>query len=638
MYFKLTLRNTARNIKTYMTYFATMILAIAVFFSMQIIQNAEVATAAETLYKRVAMGLEASQMIVILSTSVLIIYINRFLVGTRKKEIGMYAILGMKNSRISYMMFVEVLILGFVGLIVGLVLGAVLSYGLMLLLFRLIVIPGDLFSFTIPMKAVVDTITFFGVLIVISAISNGFVIYRYTLIDLFKGASKGERYLKANGRLNKVMSILSVTCLGLGYILSTILLNDDVLFGNTYITSSFSDMYILWGAFALVVLGTFGFFMFTTFWMADASKRVKRRYYKDINMFVSRQMTHKVMMNAKMLAVITLLVSATIGTFSIALGFYESRVLDFTKTTAYSYVMEDYDISLESEMEEVFERYKVNNKRTFDHQMEVMVLPDQRGYVMKKSDVERLAEHTLPGFKRTQAEQFALSGDSWSVVYFTDADVLTDMNLDGQVIELEEDALFLTMAYPFYYSMTLLEDEAFEVYKGKGEGRLRLDRFINIENSKDSEGLTETLYNRGLIDNPGYHFSYYIQRIGSLSDKAALLFIGGYVGFIFLIISGSVLSVKQLTEALSDRERINSLRRIGVEESVIKRGIYKQISIVFFAPVLLTVLHMYFALGFVGRVLDENLVATDIKAFVIFMLIYSVYYLLTARSYYRLTR
>jgi len=646
MYAKMTFRSMIRNIKVYLTYFLTVISAIAIFFTMKVIEFNEVSKELSSMYRDVQNGMKVADFVVVIAVAVLIVYTNMFLISKRKKEIGLYSLLGMKNSRISYVLFLEIVLMGVFGLVIGMVMGSVLSYGMMLLLFRLLLIDGNALQFSLPLPAVLETMKFFTILILISAVSNSVVIYRYKLIDLFKGERKAQKFIKRSGALNLTLGVASILIIALGYYLASILGISNVILGV-----EINPMMIFGASFTCVVLGTFGFYMFASSFLFDFMSKFKQRYYKGLNMYISRQMTHKIMMNAKMLAIITLLISTTIGAFGTTLSFYYSRVIGATHYTSFSYNIElnekdESDVinkGLNEDAERIFAKHSGKNLRTFDETVRVLDLNPEGGkmkYAITVDDFRLLYENAI--------EKELYSGDvQWNIsneeALYCDRGFSASMeDIEDRTFGQKEFVLRpvgigpIANNFPFCSPLYIVTSETFEVLAGEN-GFVNVYRFVNIENNLDAEALTNDLYLNDVLNDYTKAYSYYGSYRDALGGKAAMLFIGLFIGVIFLIASGSTISIRQLTEALNDKQRMDSLRRIGVDEKLIKRTVYKQLSIVFFTPVALTACHMVFALGFVGRTLQENITVPCLMAFGGFLSVYVIYYVLTVRSYYKLT-
>ncbi|MCY9510089.1 ABC transporter permease, partial [Paenibacillus larvae] len=214
--FNLALRNMKRNFKNYSIYFFSMIFSIVIYYAFVAIQfNSQIQQAAETS-KKISGALIFSSILLILFSALFIIYSNGFFTRKRKKEVGLYSLLGVRKKQIAKMLAYENLFMGLIALVVGIGIGALLSSGFTKLL--LVLMDSEMIvHFEIPTAAVFNTALVFFVIILYTSFQGYRLIYRFKLIDLFKADSQGEKVPKGS----LVIALLSVIMIGSGYYLAS---------------------------------------------------------------------------------------------------------------------------------------------------------------------------------------------------------------------------------------------------------------------------------------------------------------------------------------------------------------------------------------------------------------------------------
>ena len=140
------------------------------------------------------------------------------------------------------------------------------------------------------------------------------------------------------------------------------------------------------------------------------------------------------------------------------------------------------------------------------------------------------------------------------------------------------------------------------------------------------------------ITSPRFYSIYTKNQIIAMSVglQAIAVFLGLYLGIIFLISSAAILSLKELSESSDNREKYMILRRLGADERTINRALFRQIAIFFAAPLFLAIVHSIFGLTFAIKILSfigaDGLVPSIIMAVIFLVTIYGGYFLLTYLS------
>ncbi|MCY6371195.1 FtsX-like permease family protein [Clostridium ganghwense] len=646
MYFNIAYKNLTRSVNNYLTYFTSIICSIAAFYILQSIRfNNQVIQLIE-MKKDMEIGFKVAGYIIIVVVAVSMIYANMFFIRKRKREIGMYAMLGMKESKIGIMLFSESIMLGGVALVVGIGLGILLSKGFIIFLMNLAGIYKVNFAFSIPSKALLGTTLFCMSILIVSSVYNYMVVYCYKLVDLLKGEAIREKDVKNMKVFHSILGLISMIILLYGYSLA-------IKLGNNPQKYSGIKAEMIEKSFFSVVIATYGLWISAAGMLFKWLERCKTYYFKDLNLFLNRQMTHRIRTNAKMLATVTILISITTGAFGTSFSYYYKIGSEVDKNLHFSY---EVDLKMDTntdglnkkqqmEVNEIFEKYKNQNPIQYDNTVCTATIPVKiLGITNKRGNFIRIIDET-------SYNKMVLNKENGYGEYHRMAKLekYTDVLVVGsnsEVFKQEfkmnnkifDDKTFNVIEYePSYldnikWTCLVFKDEVFEKLKKYAE-QIRYHRYVIVKNEKESKALSYEL-----SDYMPKGCMYYFAYAESMNGGAIFIFVGLFVGLVFLFASGSVLSMKQLTESATDRIRYNILRKIGASEKKVKRVIGKQIGIIFFMPVLLAVVHNYFALRFVKVMLNTDITIPIMITSGVALTIYMFYYLITVKTYYHLTK
>ncbi len=304
MYSKIALKNIKKSYKDYTIYFLTLILAVCIFYSFNSIDSQKALTDIKSSGGNYVSGLmkfmSAVSVFVSIILGSLILYANNFLIKKRKKELGIYMILGMGKRKISRILVTETSIVGAISLIAGLIIGIGVSQGLSVFTLKLFEVSINEYRFAVSTRAIGKTILYFGIMFLLVMIFNAFVISKYKIIDLLTSGRKNENIKFKNPFIYLLSFVLCVVLLGFAYksILKTGLkLRDPMLFKPSI---------------AFVIVGTVLFFFNLAGVILYVVNKNKKIYFKGLNMFVVKQINSKVNTNFLSMSLICLMLFITI--------------------------------------------------------------------------------------------------------------------------------------------------------------------------------------------------------------------------------------------------------------------------------------------------------------------------------------
>ena len=562
--------------------------------------------------------------IVALSSGIIVLYANSFVMKNRSRELGLYSVLGLEKRHLFSMILKETVIMSFVTLLLGIGVGALFDKLIYGFLQRLIGESTGLVStfqvMTIPIVLVIFA-CIFGLLVLV----NGFRLLRLNPLQLTKDGLKGEK----KGRFLVIQTLLGLGAMGYGYYLALSVQNPV-----TAIMSFFL-------AVLLVILGTYLLFNAGTTVVLQLLKKKKSYYYKPNNMISISNLVFRMKKNAVGLATIAILSSMVLVTLVGAASIYAGKK-DYLASAA----PHDYSVTGTNE----------NNKLTIFSENERKVLPKSIFLVFSQATYKQLTGKDLNltsnqvGLftkNKTLKDQKSLSVNSQT---YQIHDSLNDF-IKGKVPNL-----FTIIVSDYSYLVVPDMDDFQESIKGTATTQATYVG-VNVKdpshdakkNSDLLDKITDKETQQLAGQTTGLPKSYFTANSRYDAEGMVNGFVGGtffigiFLSIIFMLGTVLVIYYKQISEGYEDRERFVILQKIGLDDLQVKQTIGKQVLTVFFLPLIFAFIHLAFAYHMISLIVriigvlnpDLMLVVTIIVCGV-FFLVYVLVFALTSRSYRRI--
>lgn len=583
----------------------------------------------------------------------LILYANKFLIKRRKKELGIYMLLGMEKGHISRVLLQETLLIGLFSLAAGLGLGILLSQGLSILTANLLAVDMTEFQFVFSQGALLKTLIYFGIIFAIAAIFNTISISKYKLIDLLQAAKKNEVLRVRNLALSVVLFILSVLALGAAYYFIEIngMMTIDLTFG---------------AAIALGIIGTLLFFMSLSGFLLRAFQGNKKVYLKGLNMFVLRQLNSKINTTFVSMTVICLMLLMMIGTFSVGMGLGSVFNSELTAATPYScsLTQSQEEGALQPPLVEQLTAKGIDFTTETTAWAEFIyyeapvtymeIIRDNGDMLANQFSLERMSKMPLPvvtlsdynAMLALQGRQpLTLAEDQFAVLCNFDAMLpLVQLYCDSQpTLALGGRTLSLGVAEPLDAQLQISnmksESGTLVVPDSAVEGLVPSMRGIGIQVPEGTD--RAFLEHLNAIDwteaEETVHPIFGNTRVdifeASRGMTAIISYLVIYLGIVFLITSAAVLALQQLSEAADNIERYRLLRRIGAEPRMIHGALFTQILIYFMVPLALAIVHAAVGLDVANRAIasigNVNIWSAILATAGFVLVVYGGYFLAT---------
>ena len=666
---KIALINLKKNRKTYGIYFIACCVTTFMFAMFQILRYNPGMNGIPQSRTLELLFMFAVWLVGIFSI-IFLIYANSFLMKRRKKEFGLYGVLGLEKKHMVVINGYESFILAVSSIVLGIIATLTIGKISFLLLMKFITyVEGS--SYQITSKAIVSTMVLFFLLHVLLFVSNAISIYKQPIISLLSEGGKGEKEPKAKA----MFAFIGVCSLGYGYYLAIT---------TKAVETSMVTFFI---AAISVIIGTYLLFIIGSIVCLKLLRKNKNFYYQPKNFIALSNMIFRMKKNGAGLASVCILSTMILITLSSTVCLYAGKneslnnaMVSSIKLFENNIMVLDKEIMMkevEDSVNEVGKQmgtpvtyYKDINKNTlFLYQNGNMIISESEDIeaVQNKNTYSSITINliTIDTYNRLEnKEETLLKNDvlfyNYNQQYDSDSIFMagkqftikkqleqttftTEKNVYNPSIWLVVDSEQTKNEILGYYDM--VSEKAFEEgltqhIDQTGESYLF---FINIDGTEQqikdyASNLQNQLEEKGI----GMHIENKVERGERWNTMyGGLLFLGIFLGGLFTLGMILIIYFKQISESYEDRKRFQILQKIGMERKEMKRTIYKQIRMVFFLPVIVSLIHMTVAFSFMEHLLQKFGLANTKLFFnctllvvVVFVMFYSVVYFLTGNIYH----
>ena len=649
MLFKLSLKNIKKSFKDYAIYFLTLVLGVAIFYVFNAMDSQqamlELNDAEKEIIGLMNEFLGGVSIFVAIVLGFLIIYASRFLIKRRKKEFGIYLTLGMGKRDVSKILLMETFIIGIISLVAGLIIGIIASQFMSIVVANLFEADMSEFTFVFSKAAAIKTIFYYVIIYLIVMIFNVFAVTKYKLIDLLNASKKGEKIKVRSLGLSVVIFLIAAVILGIAYYFATQRLDSLDLFGTSIL---------------LGIIGTFLLFFGISGFILKLVQSNKKLYLKNLNIFILRQINSKVNTTVFSMSIICLLLFFTITIFSSAWSINMSLKNDLRYGTPADVLVYTYSDAEGKTAKNILTKvgYNLDNFAEYTESYTY-------GF-----DTVTVGSLLTPILNDVQKDYPNLLVDNYlPVMTISDYNKIASF-YGNQTYTLNEDEFILVADYEQmlqYENKALAKGVTIQIgdktlhnkYKECVEGLLQMsgnksNTGIVVVPDNIDISLSEITKNflaanfKGDKDEANSELMSYMDEIngeGAVADtkidiytasaglRAIMIFIGLYLGIIFLISSAAILALKELSDSSDNKEKYGMLRRIGVDDRKLNKALFIQIGIFFMLPLLVAIIHSVFGIMSASKIMESMSVTTNISSIamtaLLIIAIYGGYFIVT---------
>ena len=674
IYGKLAVTNLKNNGKSYVPYILASAFSVMMYFIMDnLYRNRSLVEKGSPL----AIMLSYADAVLLIFSVIFLFYINSFLIKRRKKELGIYNILGMGKGHLGKMLFLESVITTVTSIIGGILAGILLGKLVYLVLLKILHLKRNIVYMISPVSIGITAAIFGGIF---------FVMFLYNLvqmklsnpIELLRGGNTGEREPKTKW----IMTIIGILCLAGGYSIALTTKEPMAALGKFFI------------AVILVIIGTYALFMAGSIAFLKMLRNRKSYYYKTRHFTAVSGMIYRMKQNAVGLANICILSTMVLVMVSMTVSLYGG--LNDVIATRFPYEAQITSSGINQKEEEQIEEV-INNMTKKNHTVPTSQIRFHMGRFTtvynnktKKFDMMVAGDYTnsnaadlvmipLSDYNQTEGKNVKLK-ENEVLLYHRNHNKNdnkshkksdTDTQKDKKVIQLNnrsytvvdeldrlaiakadttsfidgwyvvvKDSSIITSYLKEIYENSNIYDELKEYY-----GKIHYSYSFNLNGSRANRTKTEKSIQKQLqkkFANCSIE-SRELSRESFYELYGGFLFIGIFLGIIFLMATTLIIYYKQISEGYDDRERYQIMQKVGMSKKEVRQSIRSQVLLVFFLPLIMAVIHLAFAFKIITKLLSV-LNLTNISLFfmytvgtvAVFAVIYAIIYSITAREYYKI--
>lgn len=668
LYFKLAKTNLSNNKPFYIPYIISSIITVAMLYMMSFLSDNKGLNkimGADSLATIFRLGVG----IIVIFSYIFLFYTNSFIIKRRKKEIGVYNILGMEKRHLSKVLFVETIYSAIISLVCGIIVGIAFSKFILMVLYGIIGIHKTV-EFFVNIHGIILCVVSFGILFLLTFLYNFMQIKLANPIELLRGTNVGEREPKTK----IFMTIVGVVCLAIAYYIAITTENP------------LNVLTLFFVAVLLVIIGTFALFTAGSIALLKLLRNNKKFYYNKRHFMAVSGMLYRMKQNAAGLASICILSTMVLvvisTTVSMYVGIHDELMArypnDVCVTVDYNSVI-DKSSEIEKAIFDEIDSAEVKNKKAFSY---LSVFVGQKGdgfttdkehlsyqnsylfYILSKDDFIKIdnsfkdkigniskGEAVVVLNKKYDKKDIKIFGKNYKVnksfehTEDNDLYVISTLNGLGYIIldndesvqELYDVQEKMLGKGANYYTNKIRFDFKSGNKKQKAAAYKKIDNAVKKyfkENKNDKKQISSYWVESRQENEQNFYLLY-----------GGLFFLGIFLGTMFLIVTVMIIFYKQITEGYDDRERYQILEKVGMSSREVKDTIKSQIRIVFVLPIFAAAVHVTAAFPMVNRILkmlnlnNEKLFAGCLAAtIIVFAVIYYLVFKVTSRAYYKIVK
>lgn len=668
LYFKLAKTNLSNNKPFYIPYIISSIITVAMLYMMSFLSdnkglNKIMGADSLAIIFRLGVG------IIVIFSYIFLFYTNSFIIKRRKKEIGVYNILGMEKRHLSKVLFVETIYSAIISLVCGIIVGIAFSKFILMVLYGIIGIHKTV-EFFVNIHGIILCVVSFGILFLLTFLYNFMQIKLANPIELLRGTSVGEREPKTK----ILMTIIGVVCLAIAYYIAITTENP------------LNVLTLFFVAVLLVIIGTFALFTAGSIALLKLLRNNKKFYYNKRHFMAVSGMLYRMKQNAAGLASICILSTMVLVVISTTVSMYvgiQDELMarypnDVCVTVDYNSVI-DKSSEIEKAIFDEIDSAEVKNKKAFSY---LSVFVGQKGdnfttdkehlsfqnsylfYILSKDDFIKRdnsfkdkigniskGEAVVVLNKKYDKKDIKIFGKNYKVnksfEHMEDNDLYMISTLNGlgyiildndeSVQELYDMQEKMLGKGANYYTNKIRFDFKSGNKKQKAAAYKKIDNVVKKyfkENKNDKKEISSYWVESRQENEQNFYLLY-----------GGLFFLGIFLGTMFLMVTVMIIFYKQITEGYDDRERYQILEKVGMSSREVKDTIKSQIRILFVLPIFAAAVHVTAAFPMVNRLFkmlnlnNEKLFAGCLAAtIIVFAVIYYLVFKVTSRAYYKIVK
>jgi len=615
-----TINNVIRNKRLYAAYFLSSLFTVMVFFSFAIFAF-HPAFMDGSIRGEILYGMAIAGSIIYIFSFFFVLYSMSSFLQSRKKEFGLLMMQGMSTKQIRLMVFMENMLIGFFATLGGILFGLVFAKAILLLAENILVIDETL-DFYFPVLAIIVTFVSFIVLFLFISLFVSFILRTRKLIDLIKA----DKQSKGEPKASVILAIVAAVLIAVGYTTALSVTGMQVIIAMLPVV-------------IVVTIGTYLLFTQLSVYVIRRLKGSKGIFWRKTNMLLFSDLSFRMKDNARtffMVAIISTVAFSAIGTLY---GFQSYLTEGLKEANPFSFMYTTSADHEENEKQEdvrfIEETIAVHDIEAASGQIDMRYFGQQDSEVLITNESDYNLFANLLGEQKVNVDndEVIVIGDS-NQVLAPESEIgrLMDMPVklaDGSILEPDQ-LLESSHVLPEMFSFYIISDSMYE----------KLPEPVRVKTSiawMADKGQEDTLVEAGeAIFNQisGYNFmamDFTLYQINKVYGP--ILFIGLFIGIVFFVSAGSFLYFRLYTDLDEDKKKFRAIAKMGLTGKELKKVINRQTALLFFAPIVVALVHGAVALTALSRFFDYSLVNESALVLGVFALIQIVYFIVVRHFY-----
>ncbi|MGE6718623.1 FtsX-like permease family protein [Peribacillus frigoritolerans] len=598
---QLILRNLKKNLKNYYLYVFALIFSASLYFAFVTLQYDPALDKAEGTVKGAA-SIKAASILLVAIVSIFLLYANSIFIKRRSKEIGLFQLIGMTKNRIFRILSVENLILYFCSVFLGIFVGFAASKLIIMILFKIMGVQA-IATLTFSFQPLVQTLIVFSAIYLLIMLMNYAFIKRQTILSLFRVTSMTEGKVKKVSMFEMIIGIFGIMLIIAGYVVSSKLFDGAF----TQMTELFMAMIVI---LATVIIGTYLFYKGSVSFIFNIIRK-KKNGYLNINEVLSlSSIMFRMKSNAILLTIITTVSALAIGLLSLSyISYYSAEKMaqssiptDFSMTDkgdadAFKEALSDSKIDYDAKVIDVIQ-VDVNVKEIMETSLEGV------NFDSDIMTVPVISDESVKGINLAEDETLFSGYSSMmeKVISLKDSGKI-ELKGKNEVIPQTYMGLIDDTFLSYYFTsgglpVAIVDQTIFDRLKKDVDPKIQKVSSVNIGiDVKDEAELEKAndLFSKMNLKDEHVNDSQLENFTNQKKNMGLMMFIVGFLGLTFLITSGCILYFKQMDESEGEKSNYTILRKLGFTRGDLLRGIQAKQVFNFGIPLVVGLLHSYFA-------------------------------------------
>ncbi|MEC0124842.1 ABC transporter permease [Paenibacillus pabuli] len=638
------INNVVRNKRIYLAHFLSSTFSVMIFFTYALLlfhpdlkEGLKGSSSTVTLLAN--QGFLIAEIIIFIFSFLFLLYSVGSFLKTRKKEFGIFQIIGMTRKQMNRLLFMENMCIGLAAIVAGVGLGLIFAKLILLICGSMLAVENSL-RFYFPVKAIALTVGAFLLLFVVVALSSSLLMRKGSLIDLVKSEEKPKPEPKAS----RLLALLSVILIGGGY---------AGVFAFVWVAFSFP---LLLGSVVVVIVGTYLLFTQLSVYVIRALKRSERLFFRKTNLLFLSELAYRMKDNAVMFFMVSVISASAFTGIGTMLAIADPGLSSMANPYAFTYQNSWSSPSTERNIREI-EETLIDNEVPYQKGSYIPLFDNEGNYIIKLSEYNHLAkalgykERTLengndsfmsPGnltsrkALRAQAGQgspqedielwvgetqekvrlttpgtdIVIPVESRTDVYVVSNDLYDKMNQQFKN-EIEADENF------YFNKMT-----QFVVADWMGTRRFAPDLIESIQNDSRNKGYFTI---SALV----------LDWLNSKQTNGIILILSGLIGIVFFTFAASFTYFRLYADLERDEEQYRMIGKMGLSRPELRNIVTRQLVLMFFLPIALAIIHSSVAFVALQQLVDFSVMGYTLRIFLVFASMQILFFLLVRWRYLR---